>query len=620
MYHERTQRQAALRRRQSLPRPESKAPRTRMCLGGRVALVALIVLLIAVATPNAGAQTTTPSTTAASKFTKITVSVKASENNLTPFTVTLLALPTTNDLVHLVYDSLFWSQVKQNPEAWLALSATPSPDRTTWTVKLRPGVMWQDGVPLTASDVAFTYNYNKGVLTGRYSHHVWQWPILETAVALDPLTVQFTFKGPAPTFNIMPGADLPIVPQHIWQNIKNPTLATTMLPIGSGPYRVTQIVPNQSYKLVANPSYFKGKPTVDEIDMPIVTDPTATFAALQTGQLDSTDRSVPPELFNQLSHTPGIAVVKSTRMESVELHFNDLKAPLSDARLRKGITLAIDTNALVQTVLLGHGLPGRDGWVHPASPWADPNGGHEFNVAKGNQMLDAAGYPRGPDGIRRTPAGAPLSFAISVAANEPQHVQAVQLMAQQVAAVGVKFTLNPLDPATLRQQRNTGSYDGAISNLESHAHADPDALFFFFHSMPPGPGQALFGGYSNPKFDALVDQAKMTIDINQRKQLLYQAQTVFAQDAPTQVLFYPEGDYAYRTAAYNGWVEDPGQGILTVRSFLPGYAKLGGASSSSSSSGPPWAVIGLIVGVVVVVGGGLVLRNRRRQMRSLEEA
>jgi peptide/nickel transport system substrate-binding protein len=576
----------------------------------RIAALALAAALIAGISPGARAQSTTQP--AASK---VQVAIKAYENNLTPFTLTLLGLPVSNDLTHLVYDALFWSQVKEDPEPWLAERADPSPDRKVWTVKLRAGVTWHDGQPLTAEDVAFTFQYMKGVPGGRYSHHVWEYPVFETAEVLDPLTVRLTFKDAAPTFKILPGADLPIVPKHIWEGIADPTRATDILPIGSGPYKMVQIIPNQLYRLEANPTYFKGKPKVAQLEFPIVPDPSAAFAALQTGQVDSVDRSVPPELVDQMKNQPGINIVKGTRMESVHLHFNNTKAPLSDARLRKGITEALDLEALVKTVLLGYGRPGRDGWVHPDSPWADPQGKHDYDLAKSNKTLDDAGYKRSPNGLRTTPDGKPLEFTISVAANEPQHQRAAQVVAQQAEAIGVKFNLESLDPATLRARRNAGNYDSFITNLESHAHADPDALYFFFHSPSPGTGGPLFGGYSNPKFDALVEQARSQIDVNE-------AQRVFAQDAPVQVLYYPDGIYAYRPAAYNGWISDPGHGILTKRSFIPGYenASTAAASGSGGTNGPPWAAIIVVLVVGAVIGGVLTARSRRRGELEPEEA
>src|SRR5437763_1539285 len=135
----------------------------------RLAAAASTVALVAGFAPAATAKQAGTTATAS----KVTIAIKASENNLTPFTLTLLGLPVTNDLVHLMYDSLFWSQVKEDPEPWLAERADPSPDQRVWTVKLRAGVTWQDGEPLTAEDVAFTFQYFHDHPVGagdRYSH------------------------------------------------------------------------------------------------------------------------------------------------------------------------------------------------------------------------------------------------------------------------------------------------------------------------------------------------------------------------------------------------------------------------------------------------------------------
>jgi peptide/nickel transport system substrate-binding protein len=195
-------------------------------------------------------------------------------------------------------------------------------------------------------------------------------------------------------------------------------------------------------------------------------------------------------------------------------------------------------------------------------------------------------------------------------------------MATQVETIGVKLSLEAIDPAALRQRRNTGNYDSFITNLESHAHADPDALFFFFHSPPANSTTpASFGGYSNPAFDALGATEKSTVDLQARKTMSNQMQTIFAEDAPALVLYYSDGLYAYRTAAYNGWISDTGHGIFTKRSFLPGYqsvaAPVSGGSAESSTT--PWTV--LAVGVVFAGAGTAVLINRRhRREEALEEA
>ncbi len=522
---------------------------------------------------------------------KLTIAYNGFENNITPFTLSLVSIPNAHDLITLVYDTLFWSQNDVEPEPWLAEKAEASADRQVWTVTLRPGITWHDGVPFTADDVKFTFEYYQKFAgsSGRYAHHVGDVPPFDRAEVIDPLTVRFYYRAPAPTFTILPGADLLILPRHVWEKVTEPSKASKDLPIGSGPYKVVEIQPDQLYRFQANDRYFKGRPTVNELVLPIVQDPSAAFASLQTGQVDFVARNVPPELFAQFGRTPNLKMAKGTRFESTQLYFNARKAPLSDARLRKAISLAVDSQALLQTVLLGHGRPGRDGFIHPDSPWALPNGGHEFDGARAAQMLDTAGYTqKDTDGVRKTPTGSRLEFSVLVSSFAPQDLRATQLVAQQVSAIGVKLNVEALDPATLRQRRQAPAgqippYDAYVGTLESHGHVDPDGLYYFFHS----PGAKGFGatvtGYGNARFDQLSEQAAVTLDLTARKGMLQEMQRILAEETPVIVYFYPDGDYAYRPAAYDGWVSDPGHGIFTKRSFLPGYKR---ATAALPAVGP----------------------------------
>lgn len=560
-----------------------------------VAPVVLSLLFIACGTttpsqapgsPPAG--TSSPPGTVASPTsppiaTTLKIALPGFENNLTPFTLTFGSLPNTHDMIMLVYDTLFWSQNDKDPEPWLAEKAERSTDGLSWTVTLRSGVKWHDGTPFTADDVKFTFEYyqkNLG-LSGRYAHHVFDVPPFDHVDVVDPLTLKFFYKAPAPTFNILPGADLPIIPRHVWETITEPNKAAEALPVGTGPYKLVEIVPNEQYRFEANADYFRGKPTVDEIVMPIVPDPAAAFAALQTGQVDFVARNVPPELIDQFSGLPDLKVVQGTKLESTQLYFNARKAPLTDPKLRKAISLAIDGQALVDTVLLGHGRPGRDSFIHPDSPWAIPDGGHEFDAARATQMLDDAGYDKkDTDGVRLTPDGTRLEFSILVSSFAPQDLRVSQLVSDQVLPIGVKLKIEALDPATLRQRRQAPpgeipTYDAYVSGLESHAHVDPDGLYYFFHSPGPKGFGGAISGYSNAEVDRLSERAAAELDAATRLADMYDIQRILAAEVPVIVYYYPDGVYAYRPAAYSGWLADPGHGILTKRSFL-GESATGG--------------------------------------------
>ncbi len=509
--------------------------------------------------------------------TVVRVGLHAAEKNLNPFIVPA-ALPITHDFTMLVYDTLFWSQARLDPEPWLATGAEPSDDYRTWTVNLREGVTWHDGMPFGAHDVAFTYQYFSDVAgPGRYGHHVYDHPVFRGAEVVDDLTVRLSFEDPVATFEMLPGGDVPILPRHVWEGIENPRADAVSLPIGTGPYRMVAYEPGVSYRLEANENYFMGAPLVDEIIAPVVSDAQAAFAGLRTGELDFVTRNLPAPLVAQIADDDELALVEGTRMQSVYLMFNTRKPALRDPAVRKAMSMTLDVQLITDIVEGGLGRPGYDTWTHPDSPWAHPTGGHGFDRAAAAAMLDAAGYTAGSGGTRVSADGTPLAFSLLVNAAAPPQIRAGELVAEQLAEIGVDITVEPLDAPAITAARRPSeagppTVEMFIAVFESHAHTDPDHLFFFFHSPGRGVG-GIFSGYANPEFDGLVEEA-LSQPADTKLPLIHAAQQIFAAEAPAVVLFYPNGRWAYRPSAYDGWISDPGHGVFTKRSFLPGYANV----------------------------------------------
>lgn len=573
---------------------------------------------------------------------RLTVAFNAFENNITPFTLTMQGLPNTPDLVNLVYDTLFWSAVAAEPDPWLAESAEPNDDFTVWTVRLRDDVTWHDGEPFTAEDVAFTFRYFTDVhRVGRYAHHVYDIPPFESAEVVDDHTVELRFAAPAPTFKLLPGGDVPIVPAHVWSDIDDPATRTQDLPVGTGPLRLVEIVPDQLYRFQANDDYFLGAPAVEELVLPIVRDPSAVFAGLRTGELDSAVHPVPPELVEDFEANEDITLARSSRMETVILFFNTREGPGADVAVRRAIARAIDRDEIVDRVMLGHAQPGRDSFTHPEAIWALPDGiRHDGNPEEANEILEEAGYVAGDDGMRTTPDGAPLSIEVLVSSFQPQHQRALEIIADQVAEVGIDLRFTALDPASIAERRRAEppevpDNEAYVWAMESHMHADPDAMIHFFGSPQPGRPGGFFTGYANPEFDALAHEAAVETDPDARMDKIHDLQRMFAEDLPAIVLYYPDGIYAYRHASYDGWVEDPGHGIFTKRSFLSGVDAPDPAveatpddaeeaddaeqavesPAAAEEGGLPWAWILLLVVAVAVA----VALARRRTVAEEDE-
>ena len=509
----------------------------------------------------------------------IRIGLEADESNFNPFIVPQ-AQPLTHDLTMLVYDSLFWSQSQLDPEPWLATGAEPSDDSRTWTVTLRDDVAWHDGEPFTADDVAFTFRYfSDDGGPGRYGPEVYQFPVFESATVIDDTTVELSFAQPAPAFKLLPGGDLPILPQHIWEGVEDPRADTTSLPVGTGPFKMVAYEPDTSYRLEANDDYFLGVPYVDALDMTVVPEDEAAYAALEAGDLDFVARNTPVELVEQIELNEELELIGGARNETVYLLFDTSRPSLDDQRVRKALSLALDVDVMLDTVEGGQGRLGLDTWTNPNSPWTrDQLGAHTWDLLAANQLLDSAGFPAAADGSRNGSDGQPLSFTLGVNTSKPKQIRTAELVAEQVGETGVVIDIELLDPSIMNavQGDNTAQpppVDMIIGEAESHAHDDPDHLFFLFHSSSGGIGD-IFGRYANPDFDALVvDLLDEPVDRLVREPLLHEAQDILAEDVPVIALYFPTTQIAYRPAVYDGWFSDLGHGVFTKRSFLAPYAE-----------------------------------------------
>ena len=531
----------------------------------------LLALLLAALTSPASAQET-------GEEVLVRVGVHADEGNLNPFAVPQ-AQPLTHDLTMLVYDTLFWSQSQLNPDPWLATGAEPSEDFRTWTVTLRDDVLWHDGEAFTADDVAFTFQYFNDVRgAGRYARHVYQHPVFESATVVDATTVQLTFVEPIASFRLLPGGDLPMLPQHIWEGIADPLADTTSLPVGTGPYRMVDYQPGTSYRFEANETYFLGVPAVDTVVMSVVPDDGPVFDALEAGELDFVARNVPVALTDQIERNDELQIVGGNRNQTVYLMFDVTRPGLDDRLVRKAMSLALDVDTMLNEIEGGMGRLGTDTWTHPNSPWTrDPKSSHISDLIAANQLLDGA-YDAGDDGIRLSPEGQPLSFTLGVNASVPNHVHAARMIVEQLKPLGVNVAIEPLNLAPIVAARGADpgrlpEVDMLLDETETHTQDDPDHLYFLFHSAAGGIGE-VFGNYASPEFDAAVEQALGAVE-PVRRPLIHAAQDILAQDIPVIALYYPAGRLAYRPAAYDGWWSDEGHGVFTKRTLLSASADIG---------------------------------------------
>ena len=500
---------------------------------------------------------------------RVVLAITQDEGELTPYTY-VTGYPGYN-MLSLVYDSLMLNDLNDLPQPWLAETVTSANGGRQWTIRLRDGANWHDGRPITSADVKFSYEYYvKYPLVGRFASAARK---VSAMRVVDARTIVMTLPQPDATFVGMALADVPILPQHVWATVTEPkTFKTT---VGSGPFKLVEHRPNQSYRLVENPDYFGGKAGADELILSVITDANATFQALRAGQISAATRELLPELIPVFANDPNLKIARGPGFTSTLLQFNTTVAPLSNPSFRRVVAGLIDYKGLLDTILLGNGTLGNAGFVHPQSPFfsSTTREYRRLTPAQAGASLDALGYRMGPGGVRVGSDGKRLEFTLLVQSNNPLRLRAAELIAAQVKPAGIVFNVRALDATTVQQAvwpdfdvSKGRNFDLAMFGWSAPVMSRVDLRGLF--NSNPAAGTINIGGYKNATVDALTTRMLTTVDLEQRKALAARVQAIVAQDLPFITLWYADGAYAYRPSAYDGWKYQKGQGIINKRSFL----------------------------------------------------
>jgi peptide/nickel transport system substrate-binding protein len=282
------------------------------------------------------------------------------DGTLTPYTFEL-AYP----LVTLVYDTLMWRDANGVPRPWLARSVKRSNGGRRLTIRLRKGVRWHDGRPLTAGDVAFTLQF----VAARYEPGFTpQLVDVESVQAIDRLTVRVDLRRRSPGFDDQPLSDLPILPRHLWQGLEGSQAVPPGPAVGSGPYRLVRAGRRGGYDFRANRSYFKGRPRVGRIRVPIIRDEKGTYDALRSRDVHMVPIPLPRDIATELGRSASITVKRGPSYTGTALVLNLRRPPFDRPAPRRAVARALKLTRVLRNT--GPGVPAEEGNIHPDSPWA----------------------------------------------------------------------------------------------------------------------------------------------------------------------------------------------------------------------------------------------------------
>ncbi len=455
-----------------------------------------------------------------------------------------------------IYDTLLWKDSSGQLLPWLATGFTRADDGTTYRFDLREDVQWHDGRPLTVDDVVFTFDYFKA---NTFSPLLVAQPegVAEVRAVGGP-TVEFRLERPFVTFLDQVAGAIPIVPAHVWSSIEDPGAERDLARlVGTGPYRLESFSEGEgTFLYTANDSYFLGTPYVERMELAPVGD---QLLGVLGGQLVAGGASeVGPDALRPFQADPAFGVLESDGDFSAPLYFNlGRGGALADIRFRRACAHAIDRSGLVERIG-GAGVPGNPGFLPPTHPFHGEVEQYAFDPGTANQLLDEAGYKRGPAGTRQGPDGQPLRFGLLV---DQERAPVAELVVGALRTVGIEVAPDYVDLIGLFQNKTRGNYDMAIAFFPGpsgiSANSDPDYLRRIYSSRLPPASQAV-QGYQNGELDDLLDQQLVTQDEGERRALLARIQEIVARDLPVLPLYYSTQFFVFRKEVFEPWYYTPG--------------------------------------------------------------
>jgi peptide/nickel transport system substrate-binding protein len=485
-------------------------------------------------------------------------------------------------MFELVYDSMYNLQLDGTYTLDLADSFTTSDDGLVWTYKIHDGVKWHDGQPLTAEDVAFSYNFYKDNVDFPYMNPYTYYFATVEATANNEVVITLTEPIPNIDYQLV---FLYVLPKHIWES-ENPTEFENTAMVGSGPFKMVEYKPNEFVHLAANKDYFRTPPLVDEVIFQTFENKDALVQAIKTGQVDMITE-MPNTAVEALRAEPNIEVVTGAPFapEVTDIIFNQCTPEscpvdaggvctghpaLQDRDVRLALAHATDKQKIIDVVLLGLGTPGLTLIPNGLGMWYNNTiQDYEYNVLKANKLLDGAGYRDADgDGIRDMPDGSrPLTFRLNWPSDSINAPRTADLLSEMWGQVGVSLEMQAVDPDALTAQC-CPAFDFDIMIWGWGSDPDPNLLLGVMTTdqIPTGSSET---GYSNPQFDALYMQQATEMDKAKRQQLVWQMQQIVHDDAVYIIPFYPDEVQAYRADRFTGWITDqPKLALEDVTSLL----------------------------------------------------
>ncbi len=428
-----------------------------------------------------------------------------------------------------IYNMLVKSDSELNPQPDLAESWKVSDDGRTYTFNLVKNATWHDGKPFTSADVKFTF---WEVLKKYHPRGSVVLSVVDSVETPDPYTVVFKLKYPYDPLMKFIGNEGFIIAKHLYENtdiLKNPY---NLKPVGTGPFVFKEWRKGSHIALERNPTYFKkGKPYLDKMIIKIVPDASSRMIAFEAKEIDYLYYVyLPASDVSRFKNRPGFVVSSQGHEDGPSILLMTLnlrKAPFNSLKVRQALAHAVDKQYIEEKADYGLGKPAI-GPIASVTKWAfNPRiTQYEFNPKKAEQLLDEAGYRKGPDGIR---------FKTSLTADRGNFIaaKAAEIIRDYLGKVGIQVDLKLVDRATMVD----AVYVRWDFDMQVHGFGTgPDpaigvARLYVSSNIKPV-AFANASGYANKEVDELFALAERAPTVKQRADYYFKVQQVLANETP----------------------------------------------------------------------------------------
>jgi peptide/nickel transport system substrate-binding protein len=412
-------------------------------------------------------------------------------------------------------------------------------DSTAIVFHLNPKARWQDGPPVRASDVRFTFGLYTDSIVGFKDRS--SLARIDSVTARDSVTAVFWFKNRYPEQFYDAATRLLIVPEHLLAREPRATLLTSAFgrqPVGSGRFRLGKWTPNASIELVADTANYHGRPNLDRVVFAVTTDQTALRTRLTTGEIDLAEVST-PAMFRTLKDQPDLRARMNPAYDYSFLLFNTRKpkqrqqpnALFADIGLRRAISMGIDRAKLVRSQFDSLAVVST-GPMTRAQPLADSTiVTIAYDSAGAARLLDSLGWTLPAGKTVRERRGQPLTFSVLVPTVSANRMTMIVVIQESLRKLGVEVTVDAVDGNTFVGRLGARDFDVVFHGM--HVEPSVSGLRASWTVASARAANGLnFGNYENPRFDAHLDSALAARDLASARPHAKQAFETIVADAP----------------------------------------------------------------------------------------